>query len=39
MKRMCESEELSGAVVFLAIEASTYMTGSNIMIDGGYSCY
>jgi len=36
--RMGEPEELIGLVVFLASGASTYMTGSDIIIDGGYSC-
>ncbi|MGI6506938.1 MAG: SDR family oxidoreductase [Saccharofermentanales bacterium] len=39
MKRMCEPEELQGLVVFLASEASSFMTGSDVIIDGGYSCY
>jgi len=28
--------DLQGAVVYLASEASDYMTGSDIVIDGGY---
>ena len=32
-------DELNGLCVFLASDASKFMTGSNCIIDGGYSCY
>ena len=36
MHRMAEVSDLQGAVVYLAAEASDYMTGSDLIIDGGY---
>lgn len=32
-------DELNGLCVFLASDSSKFMTGSNCIIDGGYSCY
>ncbi len=39
MHRMAEVEDLQGAVVYLASEASDYMTGSDLIIDGGYCVF
>jgi NAD(P)-dependent dehydrogenase (short-subunit alcohol dehydrogenase family) len=36
MRRFGEPEELVGPVVFLASDMSSYMTGSTIVVDGGY---
>lgn len=36
--RIGRPEELIGLYLYLASEASSYMTGSDIVIDGGYSC-
>jgi sorbose reductase len=38
MGRLGQPEELTGLYLYLASQASSYMTGSDIVIDGGYSC-
>lgn len=38
MGRLGQPEELTGLYVYLASEASSYMTGSDVVIDGGYCC-
>ncbi len=37
LKRMGKPQEIPSSVIFLASSASSYITGSNIVIDGGYS--
>ncbi len=39
MGRAGEPPELQGAVVYLASDASSYMTGNIMVIDGGYTCW
>ena len=36
MKRPAQPEEIKGLVVFLASKASSYITGQDIYIDGGW---
>jgi NAD(P)-dependent dehydrogenase (short-subunit alcohol dehydrogenase family) len=36
---MGEVTDLQGAVVFLASAVSDYMTGGDMIIDGGYCCW
>ena len=37
MKRFGRAEELAGAVAWLSSDASSFVTGQNIVVDGGFS--
>jgi 3(or 17)beta-hydroxysteroid dehydrogenase len=36
--RLGQPEDIAHGAVFLAIDESSFMTGSDLVIDGGYTC-
>ena len=39
LKRMASEDDLSGTIAYLASDASKYVTGENLIVDGGFSAW